>query len=108
MASLAFGRIYDAVCSCGEYVGRFQPDIEFALIEKVNFGLDNIKTDDTDLAEILTEMGIMRSCCRRTIMISSISRLLKTGAPFNIYFDQRVLSLPGVRLSIGNPDTPRI
>lgn len=108
MATLQPARIYDTVCSCGEYVGRFQPDIEFALIEKGNYGETGLITDDTDIAEILTDMGVLRSCCRRTIMISSVSRLLKTGSPFNIYFDQRVLSLPGERLIIGNPNTPRI
>lgn len=108
MASLQFARIVNVVDTCGEYIGRFQPEIEFALIERMGFGLLDVRTDDIEVAEILTEMGIKRSCCRRAVLLSAVSRLLKTEAPFNIYFDQRVLSLSGERLRIKNPDRPRI
>jgi hypothetical protein len=44
-------------------------------------------------------------CCRRTILLSPVCRLLKTEAPFNIYSaDRETISLPIERLIIGNPN----
>lgn len=108
MASLTFARIIDPVCSCGEYISRYQPEIEARLIEKNNFGTLNITTDDTDIVQILDNMKIFRMCCRKTILLSPVCRLLKTKAPFNIYSaDKGNISLSIERLIIGNPN-PKI
>lgn len=104
MSSLEFIRNIDPVCSCGEYVGRYQPDIEARLLERNGFGSMNVETDDVDVSDILNDMRIFRSCCRKTILLSPVSRLLKTGDPFNIYFDKGKISLPLNRLIIKNPD----
>lgn len=78
--SLQFCRILDPVCSCGEYVGRLQPYLEFEMIRRSEYGTEF--TDDENLAAILDDMGIRRMCCRRTIIVSPVLRLIKTGPDF--------------------------
>ena len=102
MSSLTFARIIDPVCSCGNYVGQLQHEIEFRLIEKGG------ETDDTDVAIILNDMGVKRMCCRRTIIISPVLRLVQAEPEFNIYFDTRTISKRLERLNVGNPDSPQI
>lgn len=109
MASIQFSRNIDPVCSCGNYIGRIQPAIEFSLLKKINYNTDfSGDVDDKDVAAILDDMGIRKMCCRRTVIISPVVRLLQTSSPFNIYLDQKVLSLEAPRLLIGNPTYPKI
>lgn len=102
MSSLNFARIINPVCSCGNYIGRYQPEIEFRLIRDF---LDSDKvTDDEDVSRIITDLGIKRMCCRNTILISPILRLVETEPELTIYLDRRNINDRIDRISIGNPD----
>lgn len=105
MSSLQFARILDPVCSCGNYVGKLQHQIEFALVEREK-SLGR-KSDDTDVAEIITDMGIKRICCRRTIIISPVLRLMKTEPEFTVYLDKETITENMNRLNVGN-NSPNI
>lgn len=70
-------RIIDPVCSCGREIGSLQHIIEFRMVEKSNYG--DIHTDDTTLSEILDELDITRVCCRKTIILSPVCRLIQVG-----------------------------
>lgn len=99
--SLTFSRIINPTCSCGNYVGRHQPAIELDLVRK---HIDNpkVQTNDIDVAEIITKMGIYRMCCRNTIIVSPILRLMTTDDQFKIYFDEREISQRMNRIIVGN------
>jgi DNA-directed RNA polymerase subunit N (RpoN/RPB10) len=105
---LQFARILNPVCSCGNYIGRFQHLIEFKLLEMQQKLLisEGRKTDDRDVAKILDEMDIKRMCCRREVIVSPVLRLLKVGETFNIYQDKTVLSEPFDRLIVRNKNGP--
>lgn len=102
MSSLVFARIINPVCSCGNYVGRFQPEIEFRLIDMGG------NTDDVELVKIMNDMKIKKMCCRSTILISPVLRLLQTRADLNIYKDHDTVEMNMERLTVGNPDSPQI
>lgn len=101
--SLQFARIVLPVCSCGNYVGRFQHEIEFELVRRQ---IDNpgLKTDDRDVSEILNDLGIMRMCCRGAIIMSPVLRLMKVGPEFNIYSESRPINKTMKRYRIGQPN----
>lgn len=100
-SSLTFARIINPVCSCGNYVGRFQPAIELELVNRMLNGKS--RTTDEDVAEIITDMGIRRICCRNTIIISPVLRLMETESQFKLYTDKQVISKKLDRITIGNP-----
>lgn len=102
MSVLQFARIIDPVCSCGNYVGRFQPDIEFELLRLGNYG--GRKTDDEDLAKIMDEMGITRICCRKTIMVSPVLRLIKPPPLFTNLTEPNPFSLDFEWIKIRKPN----
>lgn len=76
-------RIIDPVCSCGNEIGYLQHDIEFKMILKSDYGKKI--TSDIDLSDILNDIGIFRMCCRKTIILSPILRLLKSGPTLKVY-----------------------
>lgn len=97
MNSITFSKILDPVCSCGYYVGKYQHEIDFALIR-----LGKEKTDDTDVSKILDGLKIKRMCCRKTFIVSPVLRLLKAGPQFNIYLDNSSMSEKMEHLRINN------
>lgn len=100
--SLTFSRILNPVCSCGNRVGRLQREIEMKLFQIRQE--ESRETDDSDLSNILTDMGITKMCCRSTIIISPILPIMSTTPQFNIYQDTRTISIPMERITIGNPN----
>lgn len=97
--NLQFARITNPVCSCGEYVGRWQSDIEFKLIKISQ--TKNRPTDDRDISNILNEMKVTKMCCRREIIVSPVLRLLKIGNTFNVGVGSDFVSSTFDRLIIG-------
>jgi DNA-directed RNA polymerase subunit N (RpoN/RPB10) len=98
-SALTFARIINPVCSCGNYVGRYQPDIELQLVElQIK---DSRATNDIDVSKIITDMGITRMCCRNTIMISPILRMMTVEPSFNIYGNNSTISQTLDRVIIG-------
>lgn len=95
--------IVDPVCSCGNEVGQLQQEIEFDLIKESNYG--RIGTDGTTLSKILDKRGIMRMCCRKTLMIYPIDRLLQSGPTLKVFNFKRNTFITSVAQHLTvNPD----
>lgn len=102
-SSLTFCRIINPVCSCGNYVGRMQPYIELELLKRRIE--TNVDTTDEDISDILNKKGITRICCRNTVIISPVLRLMSIPDQFNMYLDNNIVIKNRMeRLIIGNPD----
>lgn len=104
-SSLTFCRIINPVCSCGNYVGRMQPYIELELLRRrLEVGSDTNATTDEDIADILNKKGITRICCRNTVIISPVLRIMSVPDQFNMYLDNNIVIKNRMeRLVIGNP-----
>ena len=100
--SMNFARIFPPVCSCGNYVGKLQYQIEIKLAEKQIE--QNIKTNDEDIVKILDDLKITRICCRNSILISPIQRIVSTKNHMNVYLDNKIISERLNRIEVKNED----
>lgn len=103
-SSLTFARIINPVCSCGNYVGRLQPELELELVKKsVSAGAGALTTDE-DISDFLNKKGITRICCRNTVIISPVLRLMSVPDQFQIHTDNNsIIKKRMQRIVIGNP-----
>jgi DNA-directed RNA polymerase subunit N (RpoN/RPB10) len=109
-SSLTFARIINPVCSCGNYVGRLQPELELELVKKsVSVSTSSgMVTTDEDISDFLNKKGITRICCRNTVIISPVLRLMSVPDQFQIHTDNNsIIKKRMQRIVIGNPD-PKI
>lgn len=65
---LRFVRIINSLCSCGRELGKLQPEFEFRALQD----LGDFVGDDIYISKLLDEFGIMKICCRKTILGSPV------------------------------------
>ena len=80
--TIYFSRILNPVCSCGNYIGKIQHEIEFQMV----LSKEEVK-DDALVCKIMNKMNIMRMCCRRTVICSPVFQVIKTSPPFQVHRD---------------------
>lgn len=103
-SSLTFARIINPICSCGNYVGRLQPELEMELVKKSVSAGGKVTTDE-DISDFLNKKGITRICCRNTVIISPVLRLMSVPDQFQIHTDNNsIIKKRMHRIVIGNPD----
>ena len=71
----------------------------------INSNSSSTDTTDEDISDILNKKGITRICCRSTMIISPVLRLMSVPDQFNIYNDNNTVIKKRIeRLVIGNPE----
>lgn len=82
---IRFVRITNNVCSCGREIGKLQPEIEFTLLQERG----TFDADDTIISDLLTKMGILRLCCRISILTSPVYQINSNNVGVFKYFREK-------------------
>lgn len=78
-------RITNNLCSCGREIGKLQCEIEFTLLQERG----TFDADDTVISELLTKMGILKLCCRISILTSPVYQINSNNVGVFKYYREK-------------------